>query len=90
MKCAQKNTFLNRTLHLNKSSSSLNMSNALPKHLQPIIDTICSAGCKKVNEIIEILDNDGHTEETVELSEKERRLVLHELRIIMSVYDEKD
>ena len=66
------------------------MNNSLPHHLQPLIETLCEAGCRNVNQIIETLESGGHVEGTAVLTDEERMQVLNELRTIMSVYDQGD
>ena len=57
------------------------------KKLRPIIELICTAGCDRVNEVIEILEQQQKTEETCELNTQESELVLQELKAVMAVYD---
>lgn len=66
------------------------MNKVLPRHLQPIVESLCETGCQNVNAVIEILNNGEYLKETAELSAQERALVLNELKIIMSVYDKDD
>lgn len=66
------------------------MKKTLPEHLLPIVEAFCETGCQNVNEVIEKLEGDAHLEETVELSEQEKILVLNELKSVMSVYDNSD
>ncbi len=63
------------------------MTIKLPEHLHDIVETICQAGCTRVNQIIESLESETHTEETCDLSTEECQQVLHELKNIMSVYE---
>jgi len=56
--------------------------------LQHIIEQICSAGCDRVYEIIEILEQQESIEETNALSQEESDIVLMELKTIMSVYEQ--
>ncbi|MDH3343504.1 MAG: hypothetical protein OEM07_07265 [Gammaproteobacteria bacterium] len=57
--------------------------------LQHIIERICAKGCDHVNEIIISLEQQTSIEETRELDEQECRIVLHELKTIMAVYDKE-
>lgn len=90
MRCALKNTSLDLISVRAEAFPQFFMNKPLPKHLQHIVETFCHKGCRNVNEIIEILTNNGNLEETSELSDDERKLVLNELRTIMSVYDQDD
>lgn len=65
------------------------MTHGLPEHLQPVVETICNAGCEHVYKTIDILADDGDTDETGPLSGAERKQVLLELKHIMSVYQQK-
>ena len=58
------------------------------KKLQQLIEQLCSTGCERVNEIIEILENQGSTNETNQISKQECDVVLLELKTIMAVYEE--
>ena len=58
-------------------------------NLQDIIEQICSAGCERVNEVIEILDRNETVEETKQLSPENCKALLHELKAIMSIYEQK-
>jgi hypothetical protein len=54
------------------------------------IEALCTSGCTQVNEL---LQQDSENIKSAELSgftEAERAQILHELKNIMSVYDEKD
>ncbi len=64
------------------------MNKDLPQHLQTIVETLCGSGCERVNIIIETLVKGGDVKDTAALPEKERKQVLHELKNIMSVYDQ--
>ncbi len=66
------------------------MNKDLPPHLQTIVETLCDAGCERVNVIIETLSKGGDVKHTAVLTEKERKQVLHELQNIMSVYDQNE
>ena len=59
------------------------------QQLQLLIEQLCSTGCERVNEIIEILENQGSIKETSQLSKQECDVVLLELKTIMAVYEEK-
>ena len=56
--------------------------------LQHIIEQLCTTGCERVNEVIEILENQGSIEETRTLNSEESQHVLQELKTIMAVYDQ--
>jgi hypothetical protein len=58
--------------------------------LQHIIEQICTTGCDRVYEIIEILERQESIKETSQLSQEESNIVLMELKTIMSVYDQKN
>ena len=58
------------------------------KQLQLLIEQLCATGCERVNEIIEILENQGSIKETSQLSKWECDVVLLELKTIMAVYEE--
>lgn len=62
----------------------------LPQHLQTIVEVLCETGCQRINQIIETLGKGGDVKHTAALTEQERKQVLHELKNIMSVYDQKD
>ena len=66
------------------------MKKDLPQHLQTIVETLCETGCQRVNEIIETLTKGADVKHTAALTEQERKQVLHELKKIMSVYDQDD
>lgn len=57
--------------------------------LQDIIEQLCATGCERVNEVIEILEYQGSTEETHSLNKQECDTVLLELKAIMAVYEQK-
>lgn len=57
--------------------------------LQLIIEQLCTTGCERVNEVIEILQRQESIEETSKLSRQESNIVLLELKAIMSVYEHK-
>lgn len=58
------------------------------KKLQLLIEQLCATGCERVNEIIEILENQRSIKETSQLSKQECGVVLLELKTIMAVYEE--
>lgn len=66
------------------------MNKDVPQHLQTIIERLCGSGCQRVNEIIETLNKGADIKDTAALTEQERKQVLHELKNIMSVYDQED
>lgn len=57
--------------------------------LQHIIEQLCTTGCDQVNEVIEILEQQGGIEQTGELNEQEYTIVLLELKTIMAMYDQE-
>lgn len=57
--------------------------------LQHLIEQLCTTGCERVNEVIEILEREESIEETRELSAEESEFVLLELKTIMAVYEQK-
>lgn len=59
------------------------------KKLQLIIEQLCTDGCERVNEIIGILEHQGSTKETNQLSKQERDVILLELKTIMAVYEQE-
>lgn len=65
------------------------MTTELPHHLQTVVEKICTSGCQRVYEIINILDNKGDLTETDQLTAKEREQILLELKHIMSVYEDQ-
>lgn len=65
------------------------MTTELPHHLHSVVEKICTSGCQRVYEIIDILDNKGSPTETDLLTDRERMQVLVELKHIMSVYERK-
>ena len=59
------------------------------EQLQHLIEQLCTTGCERVNEVIEILERQESVEETRELSAEESEFVLLELKVIMAVYDQE-
>ena len=59
----------------------------LSPHLQHIIEDLCRDGCHTVRELIEQFENGHAPEQCIDLSASEQRIVLKELKSIMSVYD---
>ncbi|MCK5003142.1 MAG: hypothetical protein KAS57_08955 [Gammaproteobacteria bacterium] len=57
--------------------------------LQHIIEQLCTTGCERVNEVIEILERQENIQETGQLSTEESKIVLHELKAIMAVYEQE-
>jgi len=57
--------------------------------LQHIIEQLCTTGCERVNEVIDILEKQGSIEETRTLNSEESQHVLQELKTIMAVYDQE-
>ncbi|MDH5388852.1 MAG: hypothetical protein OEY06_10435 [Gammaproteobacteria bacterium] len=57
--------------------------------LQDIIEQLCTTGCDRVNEVIEILERQESIKETSELNEQECTIVLLELKAIMAVYEQE-
>jgi sulfopyruvate decarboxylase TPP-binding subunit len=64
------------------------MTSDLPAHVQSNIESICKLGCERVNEIIELLEAGETVAEVSELDKDQQRVVLHELKTIMAVYDQ--
>jgi len=53
------------------------------------IEALCTLGCSQVNGIIQqAVDNDD-SEEWSDFTETEKIQILYELKIIMSIYDDK-
>ena len=52
------------------------------------IEVLCQRGCKEVSLIILALERGEAMAEVQELNERERQVVLHELKSIMAVYQE--
>lgn len=61
----------------------------MQNQLDECIEKVCQEGCEEVRKNIETLEKGGLPESLNTLNEKERRIVLEELKIIMSVYDKK-
>ena len=59
------------------------------EQLQHIIEQLCTTGCERVNEVIEILERQESIEEMHELNTQESEFVLLELKTIMAVYDQE-
>ena len=57
--------------------------------LHHIIEQLCTTGCERVNEVIEILERQESIEETHQLNTQESEFVLLELKAIMAVYEQK-
>ena len=57
--------------------------------LQHLIEQLCTSGCERVNEVIEILERNESIEETRQLSAEESEFVLLELKAIMAVYEQE-
>ena len=53
------------------------------------VEDICKLGCTTVNEIIETLEQGEDVAETNQLTRSERGELLHELKSIMNVYENK-
>ena len=64
------------------------MSPDLPEQIQHAVETICTLGCNRVNEIIAAVDQGESVEELNGLDEDEIRTVQHELQKIMEVYSD--
>ena len=62
------------------------MNPDLPEQIQHAVETICTLGCNRVNEIISAVDQGVPVEELNGLNEDEIRTVQHELQKIMDVY----
>lgn len=58
-------------------------------NLQDIIEQICSTGCEHVNKVIEMLDRNEKVEEIRQLSPEDCKILLHELKAIMSIYEQE-
>ncbi len=55
-----------------------------------LVETYCQMGCTSVYAIIETLESGMHVEGTEDLNDKERLTLTHELKAIMSVYQNKE
>jgi hypothetical protein len=53
------------------------------------IEKICNQGCREVNDIIELLENNQQAEQTRHLTTDETTVVLNELKSIMTIYNNK-
>jgi len=53
------------------------------------VEAICNQGCTAVNEIIETLEQGEDIAETGQLTPAERSELLHELKTIMRVYENR-
>lgn len=62
------------------------MNPDLPEQVQHAVESICTLGCNRVNEIIADVDQGKAVEELNGLSEDEIRTVKRELQKIMAVY----
>jgi ribosomal protein S13 len=62
------------------------MSPDLPEQVQHAVESICTLGCNRVNEIIEDVDQGIAVKELNGLSKDEIRTVKQELQKIMAVY----
>ena len=58
----------------------------LPEQVQHAVESICTLGCNRVNEIIADVDQGKAVEELNGLNEDEIRTVKQELQKIMAVY----
>lgn len=59
------------------------------ENLQLIIEQLCTDGCERVNEIIDILEHQGSIKETSQLNKQECGVILLELKTIMAVYEQE-
>ena len=62
------------------------MNPDLPEQVQHAVESICTLGCNRVNEIIAEVDQGNPVKELNGLSEDEIRTVKQELQKIMAVY----
>ena len=62
------------------------MSPDLPEQVQHAVESICTQGCNRVNEIIAEVDQGNPVKELNGLNEDEIRTVKQELQKIMAVY----
>ena len=53
------------------------------------VEALCKCGCEAVRATISNLEMGVEIEQTRELNEKEAETVLHELKAIMTVYDDR-
>lgn len=63
---------------------------SLPAHLQLIVESLCTDGCKTVHAYIDSLENNEVVFTMKGLTTAEHRLVLAELKTIMAVYDRRE
>lgn len=54
------------------------------------IEALCTLGCSQVNDILQQPMKNNDSEEWSDFTETEKTQILHELKNIMSVYDEKE
>lgn len=62
----------------------------MPKSLnirEQVVETICSEGCKYVNQFVASLDMQSKYEDLQDLSDSDQQWVIVELRSIMKVYE---
>ena len=62
------------------------MNPDLPEQVQHAVESICTLGCNRVNEIIAEVDQGNPVKELNGLSEDEIQTVKQELQKIMAVY----
>lgn len=61
--------------------------NPFERHrLEARLEALCEKGCRRVWQVIDVLEQDGDPPETQVLSAEERRWLLRELKQIMAVY----
>lgn len=56
--------------------------------IDDMVELVCSLGCKKTREIMDVLESGNSTPETINLDKKSRNILLSELSEIMAVYDQ--
>lgn len=58
------------------------------KRMDRVIDTICNRGCHYVNTVLTDSRTRGHCQEFLSLNSDEQVIVIDELKMVMSVYDQ--
>ncbi len=53
------------------------------------IESLCELGCEQARKTINTLEAGNTVAQTANLNSHQRQLVLHELKAIMAVYDER-
>lgn len=60
------------------------------KRIEAQIEKLCGLGCTQVNQLIDDASNGKKIDALADFSQTEVSLIIHELTVIMSVYDNDD